>query len=75
MVRGVDMEKRTVDFSLVDEVEIPLQPVKTGRGQWDETRPYPASDGHGRRKGFHSAKGTGSKKARKEKSGKGKKGR
>lgn len=71
MVRGVDMEKRTVDFSLVDEVEIPLQPVKTGRGQWDETRPYPASDGRGHRKGFRSPKGTGSKKARKEKGGKG----
>ncbi|MBS1569239.1 MAG: ribonuclease R [Bacteroidetes bacterium] len=75
MVRSVDMEKRTVDFSLVDEVEIPLQPAKTGRGQWDETRPYPASEGHGHRKGFRSPKGTGSKKARKEKSGKGKKGR
>ncbi|MBS1547670.1 MAG: S1 RNA-binding domain-containing protein, partial [Bacteroidetes bacterium] len=73
MVRSVDMEKRTVDFSLVDEVEIPAQPAGKGRGLWDETRPYPASDGHGHRKGFRSAKGTGSKKAKKEKSGKGKK--
>lgn len=68
MVRGVDMEKRTVDFSLVDEVGIPM-----GRGLWDETRPYPASDGHGQRKGFRSPKGTGSKKGKKEKGGKGKK--
>lgn len=73
MVRGVDMEKRTVDFSLVDEVGIPMQPAKTGRGLWDETRPYPASDGHGQRKGFRSPKGTGSKKGKKEKGGKGKK--
>lgn len=75
VVRSVDMEKRTVEFSLVDEVAPPAQPTKHGRGQWDETRPYPASEGRGHRKGFRSPKGTGSKKARKEKGGKGKKGR
>jgi ribonuclease R len=73
MVRGVDMEKRTIDFSLVDEGPLPMPTTKNSRGQWDEVRPYPASSGHGHRKGFRSPKGSGSKKARKEKSARGKK--
>ncbi len=65
MVRGVDMEKRTIDFSLVDDAGPMVFAPKQARGKWDETRPFPASDGHGHRKGFRSPKGAGAKKGRK----------
>ena len=71
MVRGVDMEKRVIDFSLVDEGPINMPQTSSTRGQWDETRPYPAGGGNGAKKGFRSPTGTGAKKGRK--SGKGKK--
>ncbi len=64
MVRGVDMEKRVIDFSLVDEGPINIPPAGSTRGQWDETRPYPAGGGSGAKKGFRSPKGTGAKKDR-----------
>ncbi|MEO7079901.1 MAG: RNB domain-containing ribonuclease, partial [Flavobacteriales bacterium] len=65
MVRGVDMEKRVIDFTLVDEGSATAQPAGSTRGQWDETRPYPASGGGGgAKKGFRSPKGTGAKKDR-----------
>lgn len=66
MVRGVDMEKRTVDFSLVEEEPVQAPPSRPGRGYWDETRPAPAQHGRGAQKGFRSPKGTGSKNARRE---------
>lgn len=64
MVRGVDMEKRTIDFSLVDDGA--EAPPPAARGQWDETRPYPASGAKGARNGFRSPKGTGAKKGGKK---------
>ncbi|HQV40078.1 MAG: ribonuclease R [Flavobacteriales bacterium] len=76
MVRGVDMEKRVIDFSLVDEGPANTPPERSTRGQWDETRPYPAGGGGGAKKGFRSPKGTGAKKDRKSggnSKGKGKK--
>ena len=66
MVRGVDMEKRTVEFSLVEEEPAQAPPPRPGRGYWDETRPAPAHGGPGGQKGTRSAKGTGFKKARKK---------
>lgn len=66
MVRGVDMEKRTIDLSLVGEgAEERPSAERSGRGQWDETRPYPASGAQGARNGFRSPRGTGAKKGRK----------
>lgn len=65
MVRGVDMEKRTVEFSLVEEEPVQIPPPRPGRGYWDETRPAPAHGGHAGQKGGRSTKGTGFKKARK----------
>jgi len=65
MVRGVDMEKRVIDFSLVDDGATGQAPERPSRGQWDETRPYPAGGGNGAKKGFRSPKGTGAKKGRK----------
>ncbi|MCO6482979.1 MAG: ribonuclease R [Flavobacteriales bacterium] len=65
MVRGVDMEKRTVEFSLVEGEPAQAPPPRPGRGYWDETRPAPAHGGAGWQKGNRSAKGTGFKKARK----------
>lgn len=73
MVRGVDMEKRTIDFSLVDEAGNAVPPAKPGGGKWDETRPYPATNGPGRRKGFRSPKKAGGKQGGKAKGGKAKK--
>ncbi len=73
MVRGVDMEKRTIDFSIVDLAGSETTTAKPNRGMWDETRPYPATDGRGHRKGFRSPKGSGTKKSRKDKSSKGRK--
>lgn len=64
MVRSVDMEKRTVEFSIAQEHAHPGQAKPPGRQIWDETRPLPASDRPGHRKGFRSPKGTGSKKER-----------
>src|SRR5690606_26445234 len=65
MVRGVDMEKRTIDFSLVGEEGGGPATERSGRGQWDETRPAPASGAKGTRNGFRSPRGTGAKKGRK----------
>lgn len=65
MVRGVDMEKRVIDFSLVDEGSATPPPERSSRGQWDETRPYPAASKGKARNGFRSPKGTGAKKGRK----------
>lgn len=69
MVRSVDMEKRTVDFSLVEEgLSVPA-PARPARGQWDETRPQAAHDGRGFRKQQAKDGRKGSKKEGKRKKG------
>ncbi|MFT3884459.1 MAG: ribonuclease R [Flavobacteriales bacterium] len=78
MVRAVDMEKRTVDLSLVDD-ERPYvastSPERDTRGQWEETRPFAQGHKSGPRKGFRSPKGTNAKKSRGPAKGGKKKGR
>lgn len=65
LVRAVDMEKRTVDFSLVEDGGRTAAPLpQFQRGRWDETRPSPASGTESAGRG-HSARKE--KKARKDK--------
>ncbi len=51
-IRGVDMDKRTVDLALAAEDVLPGQPEReaSSRGTWDETRPTSAGDRGERRK-------------------------
>jgi ribonuclease R len=65
MVRGVDMEKRTVELALAEDRWAPAPTPRGARGRWDETRPLPAEDSN-RGKGGKSAKtGKGGGKRRK----------
>ena len=73
MVRGVDMEKRVIDLTITDGGAIEAPSERSDRGKWDETRPYPAQGGNGKRDGFRSPKGTDAKKGRKGGKPKGKK--
>lgn len=78
MVRGVDMEKRTVDLALVEGNLSAAASSSPGRGRWDEVSPSPALDGqvhkkgpHGRTK--HKAGGPGTKRTGQKRGAKGKK--